>query len=227
MSDELVQQITKDTPLTWITGTVRTIRADGKLVVTYKGGEIPGVGVSDQYTPVVGDIVQCLSMANKGMLALCSTNTVPPATGGDLPDATVDTGGPWHTDGFDLTVNHWDHLSNAAPDHLAVWLYSSGAFSGFQLIEMSKFEIQLNVTTSEPLEFSLLSSADTSTAPVKEPGALYLQPAPSPGILSWVPLPIGWASALLAGTATGISIGGGQYTTAIIDGSGLLRFTSI
>lgn len=227
MTDDLVEQITKDIPLTWITGRVLRLTG-GTIVVSYLGGEITNVAVSDQYSPIVGDVVQCLSLAKKGVLALCSTNLTALAPGTNVPPApTTHTVKAWRILGYDYASKKWDNTPEAGPTRRLVWFVGGGEFDPFKWIEVSKFEVQLTLLTGTVLEFSLISGAQSVGVPAVVPAALYLQAAPPVGVPTWIPLPLDWAVKLLRNEAFGIAVGGGQYSSSFTSDIALLRFTSI
>jgi hypothetical protein len=110
-----------------------------------------------------------------------------------------------------------------SPVLIGYWLYPP--FTGVAL-PVARFTIRITARSADPLEFGL----HQLTAYVGHPDRVdipYRVAAPPLNTPTDVPLPLGWARLLLTGGATGISLGGGDFTANVTDDSGLLTFTPL
>ena len=220
----LTSQLVRTPGLTWIVGTVYAVNA-ASVVLACRGGLITNVGYVDQYIPIVGDVVHAISQEGQGVLIVGSNNAVSPPVS-QLPLPTV------------LTVNSTQWASYAAgtwttgvlaqsPTSWACWFYPSGALASLAGRMLASFEFEIVLATGGPPEFV----AHATAAPV---GALTLRDTfrhapvqPAVGVATWVPLPLDWGDAMVAGEIAGIAVGGGIYSGTYSGTSGRLRATTL
>lgn len=214
-------------PMRWLIGRVAGITGN-TFTLTWRGGDVPGVGHLDSYTPVVGDVVHVLSWPDNGMIAIGSQN----AAALDRWPAEIPTGNPIVVDPTQLatytpSTGVWTPgVIVQSPDSVGCWFYNSSAFSAFNLATLGEVAIEINPTDGGPPEFCEITNplpAGVLTL-VDGGGARYSRAQSSIGVATWVTLPLDWGLDLASGAATGIGIGGGLYD-GTYSGTGRIRLT--
>lgn len=225
MTTPLVKALQSGPALRWVTAVVASVQTTEKAVtVTFFGVNVPHVGYLASYTPTVGDKVHCLLQDNIGMIVLGKQDAGTPLTtpeSGTLATLAASSVGTFST-GISAWTEDSIAIQTAGQVRQGAWFYASfAALPASSLI--SKFEIQVLVEPdSGPLSFRLHSSANTSgplTLVSTDPHLAVV----SPGILSWVALPLDWLTRLKDGSAKGVAVASDTYNAVV--GGGTLRTT--
>lgn len=209
-----------------VKGTVLRLTGD-TFTMSFLGGEVPNVSHLDQYTPVVGDIVQVLVVPRGGWLAIGSTNgTGAPGGSTQFPpmssiltadgQSTYIVGGTWLVGAL-----------SQAPDRCGCWFYDASKFTVYAGAALATLEIEITRSSGGPVEMQLHGNASGSGELVLAAPGPYVAPdTPPVGTPTWVRLPVGWGELLASGQARGVGIGLGQHS-GVYAGTGRLRFTTI
>lgn len=214
-------------PLRWLIGRVAGITGN-TFTMTYRGGDVPGVGHLDSYTPVVGDVVHVLSWPDNGMIAIGSQNAT------EVPrwPTEVSVGNPLivmptQVATYTPSTGAWTpNVITQGPDSVGCWFYNPSDFTAFNLALLGEVAIEINPTDGGPPEFCEV----TNTLPagsltlVEGSGSRYGRAQPTLGAAIWLTLPLDWGLDLAAGTANAVGIGGGLYD-GTYSGTGRVRLT--
>lgn len=221
---DLVAALVTEVPVRWHIGRVAAINADSTISVTHKGGVMENVGVLDQYTPVVGDVVHMLGSNLNGVLAIGSNNQVgsAPVTPPVTPPTTVASSG---TGTYRSDLGDWTAGLTQSPIRVGCWFYPDPITLSFGSI--AQLTIRVTAQDDMPLEFVLHGMTAAAGPLVLITGASYQVAPPPVGVPTDVPLPLEWAALLAAGPANGVGVGGGNYSTVLTGSSGLLTFTPL
>jgi hypothetical protein len=222
---DLAAALAPEPGVKWIIGRVTAITGE-TLTMAYRGGLVTNVGVMDQYTPKVGDVVHVLSSDANGMIALGSNNqaTTPPVT--PTPRAPV-TVASTSVATYVLSTASWLAGTLAeSPDQIGCWFYPGMATTpGIGIQPLASLSIKITAQSATPLEFVLHGSAGPTGIPVTT--GSYRVAAPPMLTPTDMRLPLEWAPLLISGQALGVGIGGGDYTAIFTGSSGLLTFTPL
>jgi hypothetical protein len=222
---DLAAALVVDPGVKWIIGRVTAITGE-TLTMVYRGGLVTNVGVMDQYTPKVGDVVHVLSSDTNGMIALGSNNqtTTPPVTPAPRAPVTVAS---TSVATYTLSTGTWQTGSLIeSPDQVGCWFYPGMATTpGAGIQPLASLSIRVTAQTATPLEFVLHASADPTGVLVTT--GSYRIAAPPLLTPTDVRLPLEWAPLLIRGQALGVGVGGGDYTAIFTGSSGLLTFTPL
>jgi len=233
MSDKLAGVLARlgSEGATLVRGRITAV-STGALTVLINGDEVGDITyLKGAWIPSVGEEVFLLNQAEFGMLALGAP--VLPAASGTEPDQI--------TFGVDPTVLADWRVNPATPAGVwapsatgvltqsrdfqssGVWFYDPTDFASWADEALSRVEIELTLISGIP-ELVLHRNTGT-TAPLDA----YAGPLPlslTPGIATWVPLPLAWGRDLLSGAAKGVAARSQQFD-AVLDLSGSLRFTTL
>lgn len=224
---DLAKVIADEPGVKWIIGRVKAVTGD-TFTMTYRGGDVVGVGTLDHYVPAVGDVVHVLSSDMNGMVAIGSNNQAAGVTPPTSPSPPV-TVTASSTGTHRLSTAAWTPgVIRESPDEVGCWIYPSfGALPVGVPLPVARLTIRVTAVDSTPMEFVLHSMPATTGALALVPGASYRTVVLPIGIPVDVPLPLDWASQLLTGPALGVGIGNGDYTMSLVDTGGLLTFTPL
>jgi hypothetical protein len=223
---DLAQALVTEAPVKWLIGRVAAVTGS-TVTVTYRGGSVADVGVLDQYIPTVGDVVHILASDLNGMLAIGSNNQsgIPPVvpTAGPPVAVTATSVATYRTD-----LDAWSAgVLREGPTEVGCWFYPSVALAAaVASLPMAGLTIRVTAPDATPLEFVLHDMTSGAGALVLIPGASWRVAVPV-GVTTDVRLPLEWASLLALGVASGVGIGGGDYTGTFTGSSGLLTFTPL
>lgn len=209
-----------------------TAVSTGALTVLINGDEVGRVGyLKGAWIPDVGEEIFLLNQAGFGMLALGSP--VLPAAPGALPEQLTLGADP-------VVLAEW-RVTPAAPDGVWVatgtgqltqlrnfqssgaWFYDAADFASWADTALSRVEMEVTVLSGVP---ELVLHRTASTAEALETYGSSVTLSLTPGIASWVSLPLAWGRDLLSGEAKGVAVSSQQFD-AVLDLSGSLRFTSL
>lgn len=211
-----------------------TAVSTGALTVRINGDEVGDIGyLKGAWVPSVGEEVFLLNQAGFGMLALGSP-VLPAASGtapgqltfGADPSALADwqitpvaPGGVWVATGTGELTQSRDFQSSG------VWFYDAADFAPWAGEALSRVEIQLTLISGIP-ELVLHRTPSTGAGSVLDTYAGPLALSLTPGVPTWIPLPLFWGRDLLSGVAKGVAASSQQFD-AQLDLSGSLRFTTL
>lgn len=224
---DLAALLVQKEPLEWVIGTVTVITGD-TFTMLWRGGTVYNVGHVSGYTPVVNDIVHCLSWGQNGMLAFGKTAStiLLPA----LPTPTVTTVNSNGTATWGPGDTAWEaSVLKQEPNKLGCFFYTQSDFDPIKNAELSKVEIQVTRTSGGPPEFRLHGNLSGTGPLILGSATIFTAPTPAAGVPTWIPLPIGWGQRLILSTdldAFGIGIGLGEYS-GVYTSTGNLRITTI
>jgi hypothetical protein len=213
--------------LRWLSGRIDAITGD-TVTLAVGGGYIPNVGCSDQYTPVVGDVVHALSWEPNGILVLCSSNQPGAGPVSPLTPGAPSTITPTSFSVYDTATGSWAPGTTVGPTRTGAWFYSPGAFSALADIPMASVEIAITRTAGGPPELVAL----TNTSALGPPAAVTYTAsryglANTPiGVSTWLPLPLEWGQGLASGEIGAIGVGGALYS-GTYTGTGQIRMTPL
>jgi hypothetical protein len=222
---DLATALAPEPGVKWIIGRVTAVTGE-TLTMTYRGGTVTNVGVMDQYTPKVGDVVHVLSSDVNGMIAIGSNNQAGVPVVAPTPRTAV-TVASTSTATYTFSTNTWQAGSLVeSPDQIGCWFYPFMTLTPSLGIQpLASLSIQVTAQGAAPLEFVLHTSAGPTGVPAVI--ASYRVAAPLLPMPTDMRLPLGWATLLLSGQALGVGIGGGDYTAIFTGSSGLLTFTPL
>lgn len=222
---DLVRTLAEAPAVKWLIGRVSVLTGD-TFTLAYSGGEIPNVGCSDQYIPIVGDVVHVLSWSPNGMLAICSNNAPLVPRVPSVPVGTPITVSANAYGTYDLDTAAWTASTLVqSPHQVACWFYTPSAFASLATSILATFEIEVTRTSGGPPEF-VTHGNTTGAGALILPGQKYAREQPPATVATWVKLPLEWGQQLIGGTIKGIGIGGGLYTGAY-SGTGRVRLTPL
>lgn len=221
---DLADVLAKSAALDWFVGKVSVVTGS-TITVSLRGGLIYNVGCMDQYIPAAGDIVICLSMPGRGIVALGSNNAgTPPVT---LPTPTVLTVSAASTGTHGPSAGVWAASTLIQePDRAGCFFYAAGAFTTMSTAALATFEIEVTCTAGGGPDFILHNNV-TGAGPLVLADTMIFSAEPT--TLStpvWVKLPVGWGEKIVQGSAQGIGIGLGSRS-GTYSGTGRLRVTTI
>lgn len=225
--DTYLSQISEP-KVTWVQGVVSSI-GTGVVTLSYADGTIQNAAYLKQYTPVVGDLVHVLSFEPMGMLVLGSTEgavSPPPAPTPVAPTTFNSSGNATYS--FLLSTWASSSLLQSA-DQVACFFYSPAAFTAVSGLTFQQAEIEITRTSGGPPEFVPHLNLSTATALSLPADLTFWRPDVSlpVGVPSWVPLPLGWAQGLVAGTIKGIGIWTDLEASGVYSGTGRVRLTPL
>lgn len=210
----------------WITGTVDSF-GGGSLTLQFGGGLVPNCGYLDSYSPVVGDVVHALSWSKQGVLVLGSDNKIAARTAlPDPPTSLTVNASTWAT--YQVDTGAWaSGVVQQAPGKYGTWFYAASAFSSLSGAMLAKVEMSCIATSGGPPELAPVVNL-TATGPLSLYSTVrYAHPGGLPSVTTWIPLPIDWGYALIAGTIHGVAVGGGLYTGAYSGAGNAIRLTPL
>ena len=225
MSD-LAQVLAATPGPTWITGVVDSV-GGGSLTLQFGGGLVSNCGYLDSYSPVVGDVVHALSWSKQGVLVIGSDNkTAARTTLPEPPTGVTVNASTWAT--YQVDTGAWvSGVVQQAPSKCGTWFYATGAFNALADAMLAKVEMSCIAVSGGPPEL----------APVANPSAVgplslystvrYAHPGGQPSVTTWIPLPLDWGYALIAGQIRGVAVGGGLYTGAYSGAGNSIRLTTL
>jgi hypothetical protein len=225
MSSELADQIAgQRNPLEWIDGRVTAVTGD-TLSMTYSGGVVTRVGYISGYVPAVNDYVQAL-MGPQGIMVFGARNPGTPPTPPSVPASVIVNASSYATHASLNNVWTPSTANQVRGVSEAVWLYTPASFSALSRSILRKFEIELTRTSGGPPEFVQHYNTAATGPLVVDPQRYSAGPNPPIGAPTWVPLPLGWGTAIIARTIKGIAIQSDLYSSAW-SGTGRLRFSAM
>lgn len=212
----------------WLQGVVSDV-GDGFVTLTYGDGEIQNAAYLKQYTPVEGDLVHVLSFEPMGMLVLGSTeaSVSPPPDPVPVAPSTFNSNG---NATYSLLLSTWTSSSLLqSEDQVACFFYAPAAFAAVSGLTFQQAEIEITRTSGGPPEFVPHLNVDTVTGLSLPSDMTFWRPdvALPIGVPTWVPLPVGWAQDLVAGTIKGIGIWTDLGSSGEYSGTGRVRLTPL
>lgn len=199
--------------------------ANGYYEITYSGGVVQYVSALDGATFAADDYVIFALSDEIGALILgkqtIGTPPVVPTT--IVAPITVSAAG---SATYDSVTGTWTSgVSVQSPTSYACWFYTPGVFTAVAGAPLATFEIELTRTSGGPPEFRAHQNS-VAVGDLTLIGDLHGGPLPSPGVPTWITLPIDWGLQLTSGTIKGIAVGGGLFTGSY-GGTGRLRITPV
>lgn len=209
----IIDSLVKSPSLQLRKAVIRTVDGDSVSLLV-GGGVVYNVAYLDQYTPVEGAVVYCLSLENVGMLILGSSSVgdaFPPVS---TPAPTVVTAASVAT--YNSATEGWTAgVAQQGPGLTACWFFPVGAFLAFVNVTplseanapiFQSFEIELTRTSGGPARFYEHHNSTATGSPVLLDAPPFIPAQIPTGLATWIKLPIGWAADLANGIVLGIAI---------------------